>query len=325
MLRKKLVFDSRLNGASDHSHSNYLVHDPSLLQYKNIVIREVAVTVPKETITDINNTCKVTLEWLNGNTASSPFTTDFTLDNGVYNVENVTLFRNMFNSKMVNVLTDFKTHLDSGLHYIEADNTQKMITNSNIVQMTTTATAPDDIQMTFTNFNGVISPNPATFGSSILKITFSPVTERYGSGGISSILNSESDPFFKMLGMNDREVNIFDPSQTDTSITLHSPLKSPDSIFLRSSDLIKNTGYSLISNVNAVSNSTIHNDVVAILNLDKRKETNRFVFNNGEYTFSISDRSNSFATILNFKLTDIADNIIPSKPSDYLQIICDMV
>ena len=324
MLRKKLVFDSRLTGTG-HSGANFTVHDPSLLQYKNIVIREIAVTTPRETITNINNTCKVTLQWIGSNTNPTPYNTDFVLSNGVYTVHNASDFRENFNNSMLNALTEFKAHLDQGLHYIEADNTDKMIINSNVVQMSTAAVRPEDIEIEFTNFNGIISPNPATIAGSVLRVSFSPVTTRFGDGGISNILNETSDPFFRMLGISAFDVTLFNPTPGNDTVHMRSCLKAPDTLFLRSGDLIKNTGYSLVSNVNAATNQGLHNDVVAILNLDKLKDVNRFVFNFGEYTFSISDRSNSFSTLITFLLTDIADNIISSNPSDFIQIVCDMV
>ena len=324
MLRKKLVFDSRLTGTG-HSNSNYIVHDPSLLQHKNIVIREIAVTTPRETITNINNTCKITLQWIESNTNPTSYTADFVLSNGVYLVDNASDFRDNFNSAMINALTGFKAHLDQGLHYIEADNTNKMIINSNVVQMSTSSVAPEDIAAEFTNFNGIISPNPATTTGSVLQVSFSPVTTRFGEGGISNILNGTSDPFFRMLGTTSFDATLFNPIPGNDTIHMNSCLKAPDTLFLRSGDLIKNTGYSLVSNVNAATNQGLHNDVVAVLNLDKSKDVNRYVFNFGEYTFSIADRSNSFSTLITFLLTDIADNIISSNPSDFLQVVCDMI
>ena len=314
MLRKKLVFDSRLTSQS-HSSCNLIVRNPDVVQYKNLVLREIAVSTPKDTITSVNNKCKVKVEWQNSNTNPPSYTT----------VDNVSDLRVNLNEALITVLNEYRTVLDQGLHYVESDNTFKIIQNGNLLTMSTAATKPDDISVEFYRLNPYLTPNPATSSGSTLKVTFSPLDARYGESGISNVLNEKHDPFFRNLGIKEFSVDLFSPTVGNTYVTFESCLKTPSTLFLRCPDLVKSTTYSLMSNVDPITETQLHNDIIAVLNLDKSRDVNVFRFNHNEYTYSIADRTNSFPTMFNFQLTDQHDNLIISNTTDFLQVIFDMV
>ena len=324
MLRKKLVFDTRLTSQS-HSSCNLIVRGPDVVQYKNLVLREIAVSTPKDTITSVNNKCKVKVEWQNSNTNPPSYTTELVLDTGRYTVDNVSDLRVNLNEALITVLNEYRTVLDQGLHYVESDNTFKIIQNGNLLTMSTAATKPDDISVEFYRLNPYLTPNPATSSGSTLKVTFSPLDARYGESGISNVLNEKHDPFFRNLGIKEFSVDLFSPTVGNTYVTFESCLKTPSTLFLRCPDIVKSTTYSLMSNVDPITETQLHNDIIAVLNLDKSRDVNVFRFNHNEYTYSIADRTNSFPTMFNFQLTDQHDNLITSNTTDFLQVIFDMV
>lgn len=327
-MNHKLIIDSRLD-PSGPPHSDFTAHvrDREISYAKALHLRLAQASVPKDTVTERNNKCFLTLEYGGHLYDRVPATrAELTIAPGMYSRDSLVDFKNALNQGFSDALEEAAQRVAAGpsVEASELGELLQYISARNVVSDLVNVPVSDDAELSFVDHrNAVLSDGTMSnfhSGNALgiqIRATLQPLA---GFSSDNMLHNYHNDAFGRMIGWTaPRTFDLY--SLTPPSpVRLLSPLTPIRTLFVRSPDVVTATDAKTTSN-----ESQISNDVLVVLQLDRSKpETNRFKFEKGDHVFQISSRGSTFPSTMRFRLTDVNGVPVTSGPADFIHLSFDV-